>query len=200
MRLALAALLGAAAVVGSAALAAGCTSAGDDPSPIGVTTPPPSATVGPTGTAAPTGTAPTGTAAPTAEPTGTAAPTPEPTASGPRAAYATLARRWQTARSRFFTAVTDGRPRTVAQQRALAAAYLSASRRFAAGLRSTAWPARARPAVRDLLAANAAQQVPLAAMARAASSGAFTGRLADYGVGAARENRAVAAVARALSG
>jgi hypothetical protein len=181
-------------LLGVAALAAGCTGASDDPAPLGVTTPPPSATVGPTGASTPA--TPARTPAPTATPS--ANPTATPTASGPQAAYATLAATWQVARSRFFTAVSDGRPRTVAQQRALAATYLSASRRFATGLRAGTWPARARPAVRDLLAANAAQQVPLRAMATAASSGAFTGHLADYGVGAARENRAVAAVAQAL--
>jgi len=179
-----------AVLLGAAALAAGCTSAADDPAPVGVTTPPPSATVGPTGTGAST----------RPEPAPTPTATPARTPSGPQEAYASLAAGWQTARSRFFTAVSDGRRRPVAEQRALAAAYLSASRRFATGLRVTAWPARARNAVRELLAANAAQQVPLKAMSTAASSGAFTGHLADYGVGAARENRAVAAVARALDG
>ena len=173
-------------LLGAAALAAGCTSAGDDPAPLGVTTPPASATAGPT--AAP----------PAPAPTTTKAPAPAPTASGPQETYAALAADWQVARSRFFAAVSDGRQRTVAQQRALAAAYLAASRAFAAGLRKTAWPASARAQVRELLAANAAQQTRLEAMSTAASAGAFTGHLADYGVGAARENRALAAVATAL--
>jgi hypothetical protein len=185
-----------AVLLGAAALAAGCSSADDDPAPVGVTTPPASATVGPTGSAASSGPAAPTTPAPA--PTRTAAPSATP--SGPQQAYASLAADWQIARSRFFTAVSDGKRRTVAQQRALATPFLAASRTFATGLRRASWPAKAQPAVRELLAANAAQQTRLQAMTTAASSGAFTGHLADYGVGAARENRAVAAVARALAG
>jgi hypothetical protein len=159
-----------------------------------VTTPPASATAGGTVPARPTATQPASTQAP-------ATPGPPPTAAaGPLAAYQALAADWQLARSRFFTAVSDGRARTPAEQRALAAAYLAGQRRLAAGLRGTEWPPAAAPAVRALLAVNAHQQAHVAAMARAPSAAAFTGRLADYGVGAARENAAVAAVARALGG
>lgn len=159
---------------------------------LAVTTPPPSATAG--GTAAQP---PAVTSAPT-----TAAPAPDPTGSGtgPRAAYQALAAGWQQARSRFVTAVSDGRRRTPAEQRALAAAYLAAQRRLDAGLRGTDWPAPALPAVRALLAVNTRQQAPVAAMGRAQSASAFTARFADWGVGAAAENAAVAAVGRALSG
>ena len=181
MRRALAFLLGA------AALAAGCQRSDDPPVNLPVTTPPQSATVGTT----------------TSVPAKGAPPPPPPPATGvpadtPAAAYQRLAGDWQAARSAFFTALSDGRRRTPAQQHALAAAYLAGSRRFAAGLRGIRWPVRAQPAVRELLAVNAAQQAHLRAMTTAPSAGAFTGRLADYGVGAARENTAVAAVRVAL--
>lgn len=186
MRRALAVLLAAVAL-----LAAGCQ---DDPAPtdLAVTTPPASATAGvtPTATGAPSTVAPP----PPPPPTATSVPVDTPLGT-----YENLVAGWQAARSAFFAAVSDGRRRTVAQQRALAVAYLTGSRRFAAGLRATRWPAAAQPAVRDLLAANAAQQSHLVAMATAPSAGAFTGRLADYGVGAARENAAVAAARGALS-
>ena len=118
----------------------------------------------------------------------------------PLPAYQALAADWQQARSRFFTEIGSGRPRTVAQQHALAARYLAALRRFAAGVRARTWPRAARPAVAELLAANAQQQSHLVAMTRAPGPSAFTERLADYGVDAARETRAVAAVERALGG
>src|SRR5829696_4842023 len=147
----------------------------------------------PTAAAQPSGT----TVAPTG--TGTAAP---PLPADNLIAYRELRAGWQEARSRFFTAVSDGRPRTIAQRRALAAAYLTALRRFATGVRdaSAGSPAATRPAVGELLAANAAQQVPVAEMARATGPTAFANGLADYGVGVARENRAVDAVERALGG
>lgn len=183
------ALLGAAAV-----LAAGCER-GDGGGPaVGVTTPPPSATVGPTGG---TGTPPAKGPPPTPPPATPPAATPP--AGTPLGTYEGLVTGWQGARSAFFTAVSDGRRRTLAQQRALAAAYLAGSRRFAAGLAATRWPAAAVPAVRRLRAVNAEQQSRLAAMSTAPSAGAFTARLADYGTGAARENAAVAAVRVALS-
>lgn len=99
----------------------------------------------------------------------------------------------------FFAAVSDGSARPVAQQRALAAAFLAAQRRFASELTAYAWPVGARPAVTVLLRQNAAQQGPLAAMAGAGSAAEFTGRLADHGVGAGPENRALAAVSTALN-
>jgi hypothetical protein len=120
-----------------------------------------------------------------------------PPAATPLAAYEALVADWQRARSAFFAGVSSGR-RSLAAQHALAAAFLAGQRRFAAGLRSGRWPVAARPAVRALLAVNARQEAHLAAMATAPGPGAFTGRLADYGVGAAAENRAVAAVARSL--
>jgi hypothetical protein len=133
--------------------------------------------------------------------------TVEPSAARPPArlqgtleAYETLSADWQRARSVFFAAVTDGRPRSLPQQRALAAAYLRGMRAFATGLRSRRWPPATAGPVAALLAANAAQQAPVAAMAAAGSVPAFTAALADYGVGAQRENAAVAAVQRALGG
>lgn len=155
---------------------------------LAVTTPPPSATAG--GTAAPP-------SAP--DPSATSAPAaPVPAGTGPRTAYQALAADWQRARSGFVAAVSDGRRRTPAEQRALAAAYLAAQLRLDAGLRGTDWPAPAVPAVRALLAVNTRQRAPVAAMARAQSASAFTARFADWGVGAAAEDAAVAAVGRAL--
>ena len=118
----------------------------------------------------------------------------------PRERYRALVSDWQRARSAFFAAVTSGERLTLGEEHGLAHGYLAASRRLAAGLRSTAWPAPAQPAIRELLAANAEQQRHLVAMAQAPSPFVFTQRLADYGVGAARENRAVTAVTRALGG
>jgi hypothetical protein len=131
----------------------------------------------------------------------------QPTTSQPPArlqgtleAYETLSGDWQGARSVFFGAVTDGRPRALPAQRALAAAYLRGLRAFAAGVRARAWPPAAAGVVGELLAANAAQQARVASMAAAGSVPAFTAGLAAYGVGAQRENAAVAAVQRALGG
>jgi hypothetical protein len=118
----------------------------------------------------------------------------------PRERYRALVSDWRRARSAFFTAVTSGERLTLGEEHGLARGYLAASSRLAAGLRSTAWPAVAQPAIRELLAANAQQQRHLLAMARAPSPFAFTQRLADYGVDAARENRAITAVTRALGG
>ena len=175
----------------AAVLLAGCDSGGDGSLGLAVTTPPASATAaGPT-SAAPT---PAPTSGPTAAPTSA-----DPSDTGPASTYAALVADWQRARSVFFAAVSDGSARPVAQQRALATAFLTAQRRFAGELRAYAWPAGARPAVTALLGRNAAQQGPLAAMAGAGSAGEFTGRLADYGVGAGPENRALAAVSTALN-
>jgi len=174
----------------AAGLLAGCQGDGPD-AELAVTTPPPSATAGaPTGTATP---APTTTPAP---PTG-----PAPAPADPLTAYDALVADWQRSRSAFFTAVSDGTPRTVAAQRALATAHLAGLRRFAAGVRAAApgWPAPARTAARNLLAANSRQQGTLAAMARAPGAGAFTARLADYGVGVTAEERAIRAVRAALA-
>jgi hypothetical protein len=169
----------------AAGLLAGCQ--GDGPAAeLAVTTPPPSATAG-----APAGTSP---------PPATAVPAPAP--ADPLTAYDALVADWQRSRSAFFTAVSDGTPRPVTAQRALAAAHLAGLRRLAAGVRAAApgWPAPARTAARDLLAANSRQQGTLADMARAPGAGAFTARLADYGVGVTAEERAIRAVRRALGG
>jgi hypothetical protein len=130
----------------------------------------------------------------------TPAPPVSPVSPTPLETYGALVSDWQRARSAFFTAVASGERLTLGEEHRLARGYLAALRRLAGGLRSTAWPAVARPAVRELLAANAQQQRHLMAMAQAGSPFAFTQRLADYGVDAARENRAVAAVTRALGG
>jgi hypothetical protein len=114
--------------------------------------------------------------------------------------YETLSGDWQGARSAFFGAVTDGKPRDLPAQRALAAAYLRGLRAFAAGMQARAWPPAANGHIAELLAANAGQQVHVAAMATAGSVPAFTAALAAYGVGAQRENTAVAAVQRVLGG
>jgi hypothetical protein len=114
--------------------------------------------------------------------------------------YETLSGDWQVARSAFFGAVTDGQRRDLPAQRALAAAYLRGLRAFAAGMQARAWPPSANGHIAELLAANAAQQVHVAAMATAGSVSAFAGALAAYGVGAQRENAAVAAVQTALGG
>jgi len=169
-----------------------CAGCQDDPPPgtLPVTTLPPSATTGGPATAP--------TSGPPA-PTATSASVPPP-AGGPLMAYRSLAGDWRRSRSRFFAAVSDGRRRTPAQQHALAAAYLAGLRRFAAGLRTGSWPASAGPVVRGLLAANARQQTRLVAMTRTPGPSAFAARLADYGVDAALENRAVAAVERVLGG
>lgn len=174
-----------------AVLVAGCDSGGDGTAELAVTTPAASATA-----AGPTAAAPTD--APTSTPT-TAPTSAGPGSAGPASTYAALLADWQRARSVFFAAVSDGSARPVAQQRALATAFIAAQRRFAGELRAYAWPAGARPAVTALLGRNAAQQGPLAAMAGAGSTGEFTGRLADYGVGAGPENRALAAVSTALN-
>ncbi|HST64841.1 MAG TPA: hypothetical protein VLM05_06605 [Mycobacteriales bacterium] len=109
-----------------------------------------------------------------------------------------LATDWQRARGVFFTAISDGRQRPVAQQRTLAASYLKAQRAFATALTATDWPAGAQPAVRALLAVNREQQANIAAMATAGSSGAFAAALGRYGVLTGKENAAVTAVAKAL--
>jgi hypothetical protein len=185
---------GRAALAGSAVLvlAAACQD-GEPTARLTVVTPPPSGTAGVPTQAGPATTAPI--------PPPTPVPTPAPTPADPLAAYLALVADWQRSRSAFFTAVSDGTPRTVAQQRALAAAHLAGLRRLAAGVRAaeSSWPAPARAAARDLLAANARQQDTVAAMARAASPGAFTARLADYGVGVAAEERAIRAVRQALA-
>jgi hypothetical protein len=182
-----------------AAVSTGCES---DPPPAELppVAPSPARTPG-TGTPVPSPTAAAQPSGTTVAPTGTGTAAP-PLPADDLIGYQELRAGWQEARLRFFTAVSDGRPRTIAQQRALAAAYLTGLRRFAAGVRdaSAGWPEATRPAVRELLAANAAQQVPVADMARAAGATAFADRLADYGVGVARENRAVDAVERALGG
>jgi hypothetical protein len=133
--------------------------------------------------------------------------TVEPSGSQPPArlqgtleAYETLSADWQRSRSVFFGAVTDGRARALPAQRALAAAYLRGMRAFGAGLGARSWPPVAAGPVAALLAANAAQQRNVAAMATAGSAPGFTAALAAYGVGAQRENTAVAAVQRALGG
>jgi hypothetical protein len=118
----------------------------------------------------------------------------------PLQAYLALMVDWQRARSTFFGVVTAGRPLSLAQQHGLAAAYLRSERTFAGGVRSGPWPAAAAGPVRELLAVNAVQQAHLVAMTTAASPTGFTERLADYGVAAGRENRAVTAVQRALGG
>jgi hypothetical protein len=114
--------------------------------------------------------------------------------------YETLSADWQRTRSVFFAAVTDGKPRDLPAQRALAAAYLRGLRAFAAGMQARAWPPAANGHIAELLAANAAQQAHVAAMATAGSAAAFTAALAAYGIGAGPENSAVAAVQRALGG
>jgi hypothetical protein len=81
-------------------------------------------------------------------------PPPSPTL-GPAEMYQALVTDWQRARSRFFGTISSGRPLTLARQRATAAEYLAALRRFAAGVRAHQWPAAARAAVAELLAANA---------------------------------------------
>ena len=182
----------------AAAGLAGCMGERPSVSELPVTTPPPSATAGgQTGRASaspvPTPASPVPTSGSTARP----APSP---VERPLAVYRALASDWQLARSRFFTEIASGRPRPLAEQHALAAAYLAGLRRFAAGIRARTWPAAARPAVTELLAANARQQTHLVAMTRAPGPAAFTERLADYGVDAARETRAVTAVERALGG
>ena len=174
-------------------LLAGCSGGDDEPTELAVTTPGPSATAGApsaTGTTAP----------PTATMTATATATPAPTAApaGPRQAYQVMATDWQRARGVFFTAISDGRQRPVAQQRRLAATYLAAQKAFAADLTATGWPAGAQPAVRALLAVNREQQANLAGMAAAGSAGEFTTLLGRYGVLAGRENAAVTAVAATL--
>jgi hypothetical protein len=113
-------------------------------------------------------------------------------------AYQVLVVDWQRARAAFFAAVSDGRPRTVAQQRALATAYLSGQRRFSAGLRDFDWPDGALRSVRALAAELRRQQDRVAAMTTAGSAGEFTARLAGYGTGTAAENAAVAAVTASL--
>jgi hypothetical protein len=145
----------------------------------------------------PTTADPSGSDPPTVASLSRLPPAPSPTL-GPAETYQALAADWQRARSRFFGTISSGRPLTLARQRATAAEYLAALRRFATGVRAHRWPPAARAAVAELLAANAQQQSHLVAMTRAASPFAFTSRLADYGVDAARENRAVAAVTRAL--
>lgn len=170
------------------ALAAACQ--GEPPAAeLAVTTPPPSATAGGPGAGSPS-------APSTARPSG-----PAPTPAGALPAYRALVADWQQSRSRFFTAVSDGRSRTVAEQRALAAEHLTGLRRFAAAVRagSGGWPATAGAAARELLAANARQQATLVAMARAAGPAAFTAALADYGRGVAAEEQAIRAVERALT-
>src|SRR5215213_3716053 len=176
----------AAGVALALALLAACGD--DEPAPLVVTTPLPSATAGLPAPPAP---------APTA--TGTAAPAPAPVAA--LAAYRALVADRQRSRSTFFAAVSDGRSRTVEQQRALARTHLAGLRRFATAVRAAApgWPPPARTAARDLLAATGRQQAVLTTMTRAAGPGAFTAGLADYGVGVAAEDRAARAVDGALT-
>lgn len=183
----------------AAIVLAGC-GGGDEPTVLGVTTPPASATASAGASAtAPAGgpaTATTGTAVPDAgapAATGTARP------AGALQAYQALVADWQHARATFFAAVSDGQPRTAAQQRALAAAYLSGQRRFSAGLRGVDWPDGALRSVRALAAELRRQQDRVAAMTAAGTAGGFTARLADYGAGTAAENAAVAAVTASLS-
>jgi hypothetical protein len=182
----------AAGVLALAGLLLGACSAGsDEPTELSVTTPGPAATAG---TAAPTAT----TSLPAPNET---APIPTPTTAapaGPRQAYQGMATSWQRARGVFFTAISDGRQRPVAQQRALAATYLAAQKAFAAELTATSSPAGAQPAVRALLAVNRQQQATIAGMAAAGSAGEFTTLLGRYGVLAGRESAAVTAVAKAL--
>ena len=196
----------AAAVSLSLLALAGCSAAEDEPVVLTVVTPPASATAAPPGTPAPTTDAP-GTGAPDpgapgASPgPGTAGPAtvaPVPPAGGPAGAYQGLVADWKGARAAFFGAVSDGRPRTVGEQRALAASFLAAQQVFAAGLRTTAWPEPARAPVAVLLQRNGGQQRTVAAMAGAGTSAAFTARLADYGVATGPEDKAVAAVSTAL--
>jgi hypothetical protein len=131
-----------------------------------------------------------------AGPGGTGVPAPAP--GGPVGAYLEMAADWQRARGTFFSAVSDSQPRTVAQQRALAASYLVVQRSFAVRLAATAWPAGAQRAVRALVAVNREQQANLAGMTRAGSAADFTGWLGRYGLRTAAENAAVDAVALAL--
>jgi hypothetical protein len=194
-----------AVLVLAAGLAAGC-SGPDGPTDFAVTTPPASATAAAPAsqTPAPRTTAPVPSPAGTApDATGTApgatGTAPGATAAGgPLQAYLALSGRWATARGAFFTAVSDGSPRTVAQQRALAAAFLLEQRAFGAAVRAGRWPDAARPAVTAFLARNAAQEATVAAMARAGSRGEFTARLADYGTATAAETAAIRAVTTAL--
>lgn len=178
----------------TALLLAGCSGGGDEePTVLSVTTPAASATAA--ATTATTGTTPLpppNETAPTATTTTTAAP------AGPAAAYQGLALDWQRARGAFFTAISDGRQRPVAQQRSLAATYLRAQKAFATGLGGTAWPAGARGSVQALLAVNREQQANITGMATAGTSGGFTAFLGRYGVLAGRENAAVTAVAKSL--
>jgi hypothetical protein len=163
-------------------LLAGCS--GDDgPVHLSVTTPPASATAG----SAP---------APTPDPAPTGSPATVP--NSPLAQFQSLVAGWQRARSTFFTAVSSGRPLTVAQQRALASTFLAAQRKFYAQLLAGGWPAVAQPAVSLLLGRNRGQQAGLVAMAAATSKGEFTARLGEYGVNTGPENQAVAAVVTAL--
>lgn len=186
---------------------AGCTRSQPAAGDLAVTTPPSSAL--PTVVSlVPTG-PPTSPAAASPAPgppapgsvSATAPPSalPPPDAS-PLQAYIGLMVDWQRARSTFFGVVTAGRSLSLAQQHTLAAAYLRAERAFGTGLRSGRWPSAAAGAVRALLAVNATQQAPLAAMTTAPSATAFTERLADYGVATGREDAAVAAVQHALGG
>lgn len=178
----------------AALLLAGCSGGDDQPTVLSVTTPAASATAGAT---TPTATAATPTGAATPLPPPNEATTPAAPA-GPSDAYQGLAIDWQRARGVFFTAISDGRQRPVAQQRRLAATYLQAQKAFATGLGGTEWPAGARGAVRGLVAVNQEQQANIAGMATAGTSGAFTAFLGRYGVLAGRENAAVTAVAKAL--
>lgn len=184
----------------AAGLLAGCQ---DDPPPADLTvvTPPPSATVG-APSPAPTSPAPSSPAASSPAGSSPAASTPAPAPDQALAAYRAMLADRQRSRSAFFAAVSDGTPRTVAQQRQLAATHLAELRRFAAGVRAAApgWPAPARAAARDLLATGDRQLATVTRMARATGAGAFTAALADYGVGVAAEERAIRTVLRALGG
>jgi hypothetical protein len=130
-------------------------------------------------------------------PSSAQSPSPTPALSA-AATYRLLVASYQRARSQFFAAVSSGRPLSLNREHQLAATYLTALRRFATDTRSTRWPASARAAVAELLIVIGRQQSHLAAMTTAPSPSAFAERLADYGAEAARENRAVAAVARTL--
>jgi hypothetical protein len=184
----------------AAGLAAGCSTGDGGPVGAAVTTPPASATAATSPAAGGAAPAATGTAAPPAS--GSAPPPVEDpggtAAAGPAAAYAALVREWRSARAGFVTAVSAGRPPSAREQNALAARFLAAQRRFDTALRSYDWPGPARPAVRRLRAENGVQQRFIRGMTEAGTPAEFTARLAAYGVGAAREDAAVAAVTAAL--
>jgi len=150
-------------------------------------------------------------AGPTAGPTagtpsattgGTAVPkTPPPTVPpDPRAVYQALVADWQAARTAFVRLVSSGRQLTLAAERAAAAAFLAAERRFVAAMDPGRWPVQARAAIDRLRRASTQMQSHLVAMTRADSGSAFTERLADYSTDVARDEAAVRGVDQALGG